>query len=376
MMSIARLVREGRARTRGEIAKVLSMRSTSVSDRVGELVSREIIHEVPIKPMGRGRPGSTLRFNEQRFGAIFISVQDRRLVAKAVDLSFRVLADITCEPSPDADNAEIARHLRQLVGDMLQAFPAGLANALIVLSLPGVLDVPRSLWCVSSRWPRLQSLQLSEALGDQPWPIVLIRNLDAELTGLALVDEQAGSDNILLLHWGHGIGAAFSAQGIIVNRHRGRFCEIGHWDLNNGAGRACTCGNRDCLETVAALWSIGPDLLLAHPGLALDEENLAQEMRGLDLLNIPSIRLALNQMLRQTANLCRLLFPDRIVLTGPFVQNPDVFRQFVDALAGAPLVRSLDKVRISVKVIGQRHEIVGALQDPFETVLAEHLRTG
>ena len=188
--------------------------------------------------------------------------------------------------------------------------------------------------------------------------------------------DPAGAESMLLLHWGHGIGAAFSTGGEVVNRHRGRFCEIGHWGLGNGQGRRCRCGNADCLETVAALWALRPALAETMPGLPLGESELAGSLRTLDLERVPVLVTALAEVLRLTANLCRLFFPDRIVLTGPFVQNPEIFSRFVQTLAHAPLLRSLDKVSVAASTGGLEFEIAGALRDPFGIALRNLIRRG
>lgn len=376
LLKVASIVRQGTARTRGEISRALSIRSSTVSELVGELVANDLLLESLVRTSGRGRPTAALRFNDQRFGAIFVSVVDRRLVAKAVDLSYRVLAELDCVPPDDADNTRMAACIRDLVERMAQSFPAGIELAAVVLSLSGLLDVARGIWCFSSRWPALSNLPVTDAFAHLPWPVTLVRNLDAELAGIRMAQDYPAQESILLLHWGHGIGASLYTDGAVINRERGRFCEIGHWGLGNSKGRPCTCGNRDCLETVAALWALGPQLRAAFPDLPLDESSLALELGRIDLMSVGAMQEALSQMLRLTANLCRLFFPDRVILTGPFVQNPLIFRQFVDAISSAPLVRSLDIVRVSVNEIGQRDEILGALSQPFAALLEGFLGGG
>ncbi|KZM51070.1 ROK family protein [Labrenzia sp. OB1] len=372
-MTIARLVRDGRARTRSDVADQLSMRPTSVSDLVGELVDKAILHEAVIKLKGRGRPAVALHFNARRFCAVLISVIDRKLVARAVDMDYGVLLEKSVEPLRDAGNAEMAACFQDLIAGIAEALPAGVELGVVVLSLSGVLDVPRRMWCFSSRWPNLQNLQISDALGHLPWDIVLIRNLDAELAGIRLKERLDESENTLLLHWGYGIGAAFCSGGSVINRDRGRFCEIGHWGLGDAKGRPCTCGNTDCLETVAALWALRPALKADYPDLPLDELGLAAEIRHLDLQDHSLIRAGLTQVLRLTANLCRILFPDRIILTGPFVQNPEIFREFVDAIGGSPLIKSVDRIRVSVGEIDRGREALGALNAPFDDLLRNFL---
>lgn len=370
LLAIADLVRTGRATSRGMIGRELGIRSTTVSDLVGQLVARDLVHENTPRSRTKGRPTSILSFNAQRLGAVYVTVTDQSLVASAVDLNMRMIGQVIANPPPEADNHYLVQSLRHLIDDAARYFPPGMENGAIVFSLSGLLDVPGKIWCVSSRWPRMRNLDLGQAFGDLGPKIWLIRNLDAELAGISQVEQHGEEETSLLLHWGHGIGAAYAVGRDVVNRNRGRFCEIGHWMLGNGQNRQCTCGNKDCLETVAALWAIGPKLAEEFPGLPQNEREAAITLARLDLLDSPVIKSALSDMLRLTANLCRLLFPDRVVLTGPFVQNPDIFRKFVDTLAVAPMLRSVDKVRVSTGDAHQSAEVSGALSGPFEECLA------
>ena len=368
-MTIVGLVRDGKAATRGDIAELLSIRSTSVSDMVGDLLAKDLLRESMIKPRGRGRPAAALNYNHRRFGAAIISVVERTLVAKAVDLGNRVLDEVRVAPPATADNTAMAAALRDLFERIAARFPADTEICSVVLSLSGLLDSERGLWCFSSRWPRLRNLDVADALRDMGPETVLVRNIDAELAGLRLHEHYQADETVMLLHWGYGIGAAYSANGHIINRRRGRFGEIGHWRLGDGAGRPCTCGNTDCLETVAALWALGGRLREVFPDLPLDETALAKRLSRLDVLRSDAMTEALEQVLRLTTNLCRLLFPDRVVLTGPFVQNPHIYSRFVAALEVAPLLKSSDAISVSAIETGGRYEIAGALHDPFERAL-------
>lgn len=374
LLEIIALIRSGKARTRRDIGRSLSMRSTSVSELVGTLTAGGLLTETPVSARGRGRPAAALAFNAQHFGAILVSVVDLTLVARTIDMDFHIRDEVVAAPPEGVGNQQMAATIHELVTTLMARLPAGIEPGVVVLSLAGLLDVAQGVWCVSSRWPQLSNLALGHAFVDLQIPVRMIRNLDAELLGLHL-DSQAMTDesNTLLLHWGYGIGAAYANGDTIVNRLTGRFCEIGHWSLGNARGRACTCGNTDCLETVAALWAISPALQASCPDLPLTEQALATELRRIDLPDVPALEEAVTQMLHLTTNLCRLLFPDRIILTGPFVQHPEIFRRFVDTIASAPLLKSLDRIRVSASEFAPRDEIRGALHQPFEELLLRHV---
>jgi predicted NBD/HSP70 family sugar kinase len=369
LIAVMALVRNGQATNRRDISRRLGMRSTSVSDLVGQLINRNLLHENTNRGLGKGRPAAVLSFNQQRLGAVFITVIDQTLVASAVDLDLRVLGQVTAMPHQTSDTAAMIKTMRQLVADTVAIFAPQVEFCAIVCSMSGLLDISRLTWCVSARWPELHNLDLGVALAEFDCPIWLIRNLDAELAGLRLQENHRPDETALLLHWGHGIGAAYAAGGDVVNRSRGRFCEIGHWGLGNGRGLRCNCGNTDCLETVAGLWFIRAALSAEFSNLPYSESGIAAHLAKIDLRDSPVVQGALSEMLRLTANLCRLLFPDRVILTGPFVQNPEIFSRFVQTLEKAPILRSLDKVRVSVSDGAQSPELAGAMGEPFTAAL-------
>ena len=147
LVTIVGLVREGKAATRGDIAEQMSLRSTTVSEMVGELVAHDLLRATTIKKRGRGRPAAQLTFNPLRLGAVFVSVVDRMLIAKAVDLGGRILDEASITPPENAANATMADHVRRLVADIAHSFPQGTDICAVVCSFSGVIDVPRSTWC-------------------------------------------------------------------------------------------------------------------------------------------------------------------------------------------------------------------------------------
>lgn len=340
-----------------------------MSDIVGSLADRDLILETTLKSSGRGRPAKILNFNSRRYGGILLSVVDRSIRASAVDMDCNILAEIKTSPPPDANNADLSRAIDEIVAEIAAKFPQTMEICGIVAALAGILDVPRGYWCVSSRWPKMDNLDICRALAHHPSPVTLVRNLDAELSGLFHRNFAKRDENILLLHWGHGIGASYAANGQVINEHRGRFCEIGHWQLANGLGRVCTCGNTDCLETVAAIWAIEPALREQYPDLPTGERELASAIADIDIMRSKVFSEALEQVLRIAGNLCRLLFPDRIILSGPLVQNPEIFRRFDEAFVESRLLRTVETIRVDSIKLTREFEVQGAMSGTFDAAL-------
>ncbi len=363
LQTVLGLVESGRAVTRGELAKAMNLRSTGISELVGELLGKRLLQENTRPAVKRGRPVAYLSVNPYRFCFIYLHIANRRIVARALDSAGRVLAETMAAPEATCSNEEMADTLLRLAREMQARLPDASTLSAVVCSLSGLLDVPRGLWCFTSRWPALRDFDVNKALAPLGTDVVLIRNLDAELTGRLTEEPGSAERSVLLLHWGFGIGAAYATSNDVVNLRRGRFCEIGHWELGNAQGRPCNCGHKDCLETVAALWSIWPKLREKFPDLPFDEMGLSAVARDVPLLESPAMEEALAQVLRIIKNLCRLLFPEEIVLTGPFFHNVEIFNRFSEGIWKAPLLGSIDQMRVTLGSSSAHYELVGAIGD-------------
>ena len=346
---IYRLILNGEAHSRADIGRALQLRSTSVSRVVGDLIARRLVIEALGEASGRGRPPTILVAHTRRIGASVIHVASQSLSGALVDLSGHLVAERRRAIAADADNAAIAAVMAELARDLLGAMPPGMSHAGTAVSLSGLIDLKQGQWLLASRWPRMRGLDIAAVLEPVAGPVTICRNLDAELRARAAREPENFAGGTILLHWGWGVGLAHAVDGEPF-APTGSFGEIGHWRLAALNGRRCGCGNTACLETGAALWSLLPALRRHWPDLDQDEVRLARQLAGLDLLALPEMETAVELVARALANACRMLFPARIAVSGPFSANPQLWARFntlfraegtmdgfaVPDLAGAP----------------------------------------
>jgi transcriptional regulator of PTS gene len=324
---IYRLFAEGKAQSRAEIGRLTGLRSTTVSHVVGELLARRLIVEGAGESSGRGRPANLLIAHARRIGGIVIYVASRSLAAALVDLDGKLVAERMVAMAPDSGNEAMAAALVALADELKGAMPAGMILAGTVVSLSGLHDRIGKRWLMASRWPRMRDLDLQALLAPVAGPVAICRNLDAELRArLAGIDSSAGGT--LLLHWGWGIGLSHAVDGEPLSPAGGPFGEIGHWRFSALGGRLCGCGNTACLETGAALWALLPALRERWPDLGEDEAVLGDQFAARDLTSLPAIDAAVQILARALANACRLLFPQRVIVSGPLVANPRLWARF------------------------------------------------
>lgn len=322
-----RLVLEGQAHSRGELSRLLGLRSTSASRVVGDLVARRLVIETTGEASGRGRPPAILLAHNRRIGASVIYVSSQSLSGALVDLSGHLVAERRMPIEAQADNDAIAAAMAALAQSLLDAMPPGMSHAGTAVSLSGLIDLRRGQWLMASRWPRMRGLDVEAVLAPIAGPVEICRNLDAELRARAAREPEQFAGGTLLLHWGWGIGLAYAQDGKPF-APAGSFGELGHWRLAALGDRPCGCGNTGCLETGAALWALLPVLRRHWPALDEDEKRLSRQFAGLDLLALPEIDMACRTLARALANACRLLFPTRIAVSGPFSSNPQLWAHF------------------------------------------------
>lgn len=324
---LLRAVAEGRAASRKEMSDLFGIRSSTVSELVGDLVAAGLLAETPVRSGGRGRPAQLLVANPNRLAAVVFRIASQSVQAAIVNLAGQAVAAERADVPVGCDNQQMAETFQELAGRLQGLVPRHADLAGLSFSLSGVVDAASQRWLFSSRWPRLRSLDIGEAVRATNLPVAVARNLDVELRArLARSEDRAGGT--LLLHWGYGIGASFAIDGIPINGGEGRFGEIGHCRVSAAAAAPCRCGRTGCLETLASLWALQPVLAERWPMLDIDETALARQVGAIDLLSLPAMDRAVDQVVVALANLCRILFPRRVVISGPFVANPQVWAEF------------------------------------------------
>lgn len=365
------LIAGGQADSRREIASRLRLRSTPTSQLVNELIARGLVLEAVGAAKGRGRPAATLVVNARALCAMLVQIASQSLIGSAVDVTGRVIAEEIVEVDTDSNNAQMSATLRALVARLATHLPAETGPLGTVLSIAGIVDPVTRHWLLSSRWPRIHALPLATCLGPEAGRVEIVRNLDAEL-GARLGDADRG-ESVLLVHWGYGIGLAGALSGQQVDRAGGFLGEIGHWRLRALSDRLCRCGQHGCVETAAALWSLLPELRRRWPDLAADEDAFALQARERDLLSQACIAEAVEIMAHTLGNLCRLILPRRIIVSGPFVANAAIWARLNELFRRDGVMRGLATPAL---VADQRHRALernGALAPLFARALTERL---
>jgi len=358
----------GHATSRRDLVELLSIRSTSVSSHVSELLELGLLAETTGPRNGRGRPSLILVANTNSMVTLVFHVISQSLHVVAINMAEQILCHEYVPASKDCDNNGLIEKFRLLLQKIQSQIPRTSRIAGIAFSLSGLVDTLSGEWVFTSRWPQMHHLVIGDVFPEMSCPVSVSRNMDSELRA-RLFNEP---DSALLLHWGYGIGASFGMPfGQIVNGKNG-FGEVGHWRIN-GENELCHCGRHGCLETVAALWALGPVLLGEHFNTGDDEEKLAGYMQMIDLKSAPEMETALDHVAVSLGNLCRVFFPQKVIVSGPVMTNPALWAAFCKKFRTENTFVGLPPTELVIGYDSRRYELLGAASPIFEQSLISML---
>ncbi|MBX8782666.1 ROK family protein [Ochrobactrum sp. GRS2] len=331
---------EADGQSRASLAAALDLTSMTTSRIIADLLDTGFVTEDVAERRGRGRPGTLLRLNAQRIGFTVIKMTSYLVEGALLDLQGNMIASQTKRLNDDADNQQMTVFLQQMIQALRASQPDMMVHVGTTILVAGIVDVKKRVWLITSRWPQVRDFNLAEALNPVTPLVCLFRQLDIELD-VHFKSETAPVNTAALLHWGWGIGLAYCSRDVASIAHQGPFGEIGHWRFDTLQDRPCGCGNRGCLETAVALpvllQQLGLDELI---GLG-QEQDIGGYLQDASLADHADMQLAIRLVARTLGNMCRILFPDRVYLTGPFTSNQAVFTQLCSQFQAEGLVGAL-----------------------------------
>ena len=357
------LRRQGTA-SRSELARLTGLSRTTVGSVVADLQSRGLVveHANGDRQPGRGRPPVFLGLDRSAGVAVGIDFDHDRVRVALADLSSNVIAEDCVEIDVDHEADDAIDAAVGMVGEL--RLVAGVDEAAVVgagVGLPGPID--RRTGTVGSAviLPGWAGIRAREALAERLGVRVQVDN-DANLGALAEASFGAGRglSDIVYVRLGSGVGAGLVLGGRLHHGATGLAGEIGHVQVR-ADGAVCRCGNRGCLETIAAEAAIRALLRPTRDHEVTRRDVLELVAEG-DLGATRVINDAALAVGRVLADLCNVVNPEAIVVGGELSEAGEPLlsgiREAVDryALPGAAEV-----VEVVPGELGERAEVLGAL---------------
>ncbi len=323
---VALLAAEGPT-SRADLARATGLSRTTVSSLVAELIASGQAAETagrgrPHKG-GSGRPPVLVALTASRGGVAGVDVGHGHVRVALADRTGQALAERVDAVDVDSHGAATLDHAADLVRRLLSE--AGLDRSHLQgvgMCVPAPVD-RRSARIRTGILPGWRELRPGDELAGR-LDVPVFADNDANLGALAELGHGAsrGLADVIYVKAASGLGAGIVLGGRLHRGAAGIAGEIGHVQVGED-GRVCRCGNRGCLETLAA----APVLLdLLQP--AYDEPLTTERLLALDLAGDAGVRRVLSDagrtIGRALADLCNSLNPEAVVLGGSLGASPSL----------------------------------------------------
>ena len=244
-------IRQHGATSRSALSRELGLAAPTVSARVRELSELGIVTQGETEESRGGRPPTRVEINPSYAFAIGIHVAMRGIRGALVDFTGRVISEHQPAESDVAGADETIEAICRII-DILKAQtdPSKLRGVGI-----GISGVIRQGGHVLRTFPYGQpwsSVPVADRVesdcGVRP---ILVNDVQAAALGELRMGGWGEVNNFVLLHMGDGIAAGIVLNGSVYSGATSNAGEIGH-NVVREDGPLCYCGNRGCLESLAA----------------------------------------------------------------------------------------------------------------------------
>jgi glucokinase-like ROK family protein len=363
--------------SRAAIAKATDLAKPTVSAIVDDLVQEGLVREIGMgqPTTGGGRPPILLEFNARSQFVVGVHVGVRRTTIVVADAQGAEVGRMQ-SPTPKRKPAEmLAKLSANITATLKDAGVPAKRLAAVGVCVPGLVDfdagvcllAPNLGWKdVDIRTPLEAALKV---------PVFVHNTAQAAAVAENLEGAGQGSNNMVLLYVGSGIGAGIVSDGRLFHGAGGIAGEIGHCTMV-GATERCNCGKVGCLETVAT----GPAIVAAAQralaggaksslsavaggnGKGLTAEAIAEAAAEGDKLALQILGNTGRQLGIAASWLVNMLNPELLVVGGGLAEAGEpLLESLRETVQEMALPQSARRVQITTSALGQDAEPRGAV---------------
>ena len=255
-------IREHGPIARVMLARRLGLSRTTVSSIMDALLQQKLVHEGHLLDATSrgGRRATLVHFNADAGRILGIDVGRTHLVMILTDLAPTIVAQrsvsFDTERGPEVCLPILISEIRTFVTASAVNWAAIVG---IGVGIPGPLSANLHRLISPPHMPGWDNIDIWESLQAAFNKPLYIDN-DANMGALAenRLGAGRGSADMAYVKIGTGIGGGLIINGHIYRGHQGSAGELGHLTIDEN-GPLCVCGNRGCLETLAAARAIVED---------------------------------------------------------------------------------------------------------------------
>lgn len=369
---VFQLMRDGRARTKAEIAELTSLARSTVSARLDLLLSAGLLVPVGEAASTGGRPPLRFALNASSYAVLAVDLGASHAAVAVVDLAGQVLdevtvaSDITEGPKPVLDRVTgLARRLLTNQG----LTPDAVAG--IGVGVPGPVEHSTGRPANPPIMPGWHDFDIPAYLGATfPVPVLVDNDVNVMALGEHTTRWPETSD-LLYVKVATGIGSGIIANRRLVRGALGSAGDLGHVQVSGrGEDVACRCGNLGCLEAVAAGPAIAKELGESGLPIGSPQDVVAAVERG-EVDAVRAVREAGRAIGSVLATCVSLLNPSVVVVGGSLSATGEYLLAGIrEVVYRRSLPLATHQLRIVSSPLHGREALVGAAAMVLEDVLS------
>ncbi|MBB5791914.1 ROK family transcriptional regulator [Jiangella mangrovi] len=370
--SLFQLLRDGRPRTRAELATETGLARSTVTQRVDALLASNLIGPADKAASTGGRPPTRFAFNPNARYVLAADIGATHARLALTDLAAQVLAqsadDLLVAAGPETVLDWVDRVGHELIREAGRD-PADLLG--VGIGLPGPVEHSTGRPVSPPIMPGWDGFDVQGYLQDRFGGVVVLVDNDVNIMALGEHDV-AWSDapHMMFVKVATGIGSGLISDGRLHRGAQGAAGDMGHLQLPHGADIVCRCGNTGCLEAVASGAAIAAKLAARgiEASTSFDVVGLA---RGGNIEALQLLRQAGRDIGEVLAAAVSLFNPSVIVIGGSLSQAGEHLIAGVrEIVYRRSLPLATQDLRIVQSSTGDRAGIIGAAVMVIDHALA------
>ncbi|HJV98980.1 MAG TPA: ROK family transcriptional regulator [Arthrobacter sp.] len=365
------LLRDGKARTRAELALTTGLARSTVAARIDALIASGLVGAAGEANSSGGRPPSRFAFNPAARAVLAVDVGATHVIVALTDLSGRVQAeqrltqDVAEGPEP-----VLGRVVKEGLA-LLEKAGRGLPDlAGMGIGLPGPVEHATGRPVKPPIMPGWDGFDVvSYVQRSLPVPVLV----DNDVNIMALGERTAhwpDHENFLFIKVATGIGSGIIGNGELQRGANGTAGDLGHVRVPRGDDVLCRCGNYGCLEALASGPAIAAELTRQGVPAAKGSDVLRLVAAG-NVQAVQALRQAGRDVGDVLATVVNLLNPSVIVIGGSLGQAGEHLMAGVrEVVYRRSLPLATSHLRIALSMAGDQAAILGASQLVTQFVLS------
>lgn len=358
---LLQLLRDGRPRTRAELARAAGLARSTVSGRLDALLDAGLIAVGDEGVSTGGRPASRFAFNPSArvtlaadFGATHANIAVTDL-AGGILTSRRISLDIADGPEPVL--GWLVETGQQLLAECGRV-PGELAG--VGIGLPGPVEHSTGRPTNPPIMPGWDGFDVPGLVSEALHAPVLVDN---DVNVMALGEHAtafADADHLVFVKVATGIGSGIISDGRLQRGAQGAAGDLGHVLAPHGGDAPCRCGNSGCLEAVASAAAVAARL--SAEGLDVTgSRDVVALVRAGNMRAAQLVRQAGRDIGEVLAACVSMLNPSVIVMGGSLAEAGEMLLAGVrEAVYRRSLPLATEHLRIVTSVTGAQAGVVGA----------------